>query len=249
MADRQLRKVLRAQLLKTSPGLLPSEVVELRDILESRLELAKGDKGEQGPIGPRGPQGESIQGPRGPQGEPGEDGYTPVKGKDYVDGKPGLDGKDGAPGKDANFDSSPLYQKLQELAQAQVTVEQIIEAIKNLTGDDRIDARSIKNLPSQALPQPSFGRNKKKLDFSDLRWHGGGGDLSVSGIYTQTPVGAIDGSNTTYTVTHTIHHVLGFAINGQYIMPSEYTTSGVTITFTTPLDSSLAGLPFSITYV
>lgn len=67
-------------------------------------------------------------------------------------------------------------------------------------------------------------------------------------VYTETPSGLINGSNTSYTVLHTINNIFSFAINGQYIHPSDYSTSGDTITFGTALPSSLSGLPFTIVY-
>lgn len=67
--------------------------------------------------------------------------------------------------------------------------------------------------------------------------------------YTETPSGAINSVNTTYTVLHPINTVFSFAINGQFLHPgTDYTKSGSTITFLTPLDSSLSGTPFTITY-
>ena len=84
--------------------------------------------------------------------------------------------------------------------------------------------------------------------------------VDVSGasitLYTETPSGVIDGVNTTYTTAHTINSICSFAINGQYIHPflsnpesgANYTYSGSTITFTSPLDSSFSGLPFTIVY-
>lgn len=74
-------------------------------------------------------------------------------------------------------------------------------------------------------------------------------------VYTETPVGLINGSNTTYTVAHTINSIFSFAINGMYLHPQDiaagtgdYTFSGSTITFLTALPSSLAGTSFTIVY-
>ncbi len=244
--DRQTRKIVRANILRSNPALLAAEVSELRDLMENRLVLAKGDRGEIGAVGPRGligPKGDSIRGEKGEtgtSGKDGRDGYTPRKNVDYFDGRDG---------RDASFDPQPLFLKLdalqKELKEAltrDITVEQVIEAIRGLRGDDRIDAKSIKNIPSSPVYQ-----QKKKLDMSDLRWHGGG--LSTSGIYTETPAGLINSINKTYTVLHPIHTVFSAAINGTYLfLNSDYTFSGSTITFITALDSSLSGLPFAFTY-
>lgn len=67
-------------------------------------------------------------------------------------------------------------------------------------------------------------------------------------VYTETPTGAINGSNKAYTTVHTINSIFSFAINGQYIHPSEYTLSTNTITFVTALDASLSGTSFTVVY-
>lgn len=69
-----------------------------------------------------------------------------------------------------------------------------------------------------------------------------------STVYSETPSGLINGSNTIYTTANTITNVLSFAINGQFIHPSEYSAVGTTITFVTALDASLSGLAFTIVY-
>ena len=70
-----------------------------------------------------------------------------------------------------------------------------------------------------------------------------------STFYTETPTGAINGSNVTYTTVNTITTILNFAINGQYLHPTvDYTFTGSTITMVTALDSTLSGKPFTIIY-
>ncbi len=72
-------------------------------------------------------------------------------------------------------------------------------------------------------------------------------------VYTETPSGLINGSNTSYTVLNSINNIFSFAINGQYLHPyngtiGDYTFSGSTITFHTALPSALSGTPFTIVY-
>ena len=74
-------------------------------------------------------------------------------------------------------------------------------------------------------------------------------------VYTETPSGLINGSNTTYTTVHTINNIFSMAINGTYLHPQDvgagtgdYTVSGSTITFLTALPSSLAGTSFTVVY-
>lgn len=70
----------------------------------------------------------------------------------------------------------------------------------------------------------------------------------VSTLYTQTPVGTIDGVNTAFTVTNDITFVVGLYMNGAYIHPADYTFLTTTLTFVTAPDISYAGLPFTIVY-
>lgn len=68
-------------------------------------------------------------------------------------------------------------------------------------------------------------------------------------VYTETPSGAINSVNTSYTVLHTITTVIGLWINGQYIHTSEYSASGTTITMVSALPTELSGTGFTISYV
>lgn len=66
--------------------------------------------------------------------------------------------------------------------------------------------------------------------------------------YTETPSGTINSVNVTFTTAHTINTILAFAINGQFIHPSEYSVAGTTITFNVAPNIALVGLPFTIIY-
>ena len=68
-------------------------------------------------------------------------------------------------------------------------------------------------------------------------------------IKKETPSGAINGSNTTYTVSKPINAVFSFAINGMVIHDSEYTIAGRTISMITAISSDFSGTTFRITYV
>lgn len=81
------------------------------------------------------------------------------------------------------------------------------------------------------------------------------GGASIT-VYTETPSGLINGSNTTYTTLHTITSIFSFAINGQYLHPQDiaagtgdYTFTGSTITFLTALPAALSGTAFTIVYM
>ena len=73
-------------------------------------------------------------------------------------------------------------------------------------------------------------------------------ETTGTAIYVETPTGLINGSNKIYTTVNTITTVINFSINGAFIHPVDYSTTGTTITFVTALDVSLSGLPFTIVY-
>lgn len=85
--------------------------------------------------------------------------------------------------------------------------------------------------------------------------YGNNGKITVtatggsSTFYVETPTGAINSSNTSYTTANTITTVVSLHINGQFIHPAEYTASGAGFTMGTALDSSLSGLSFTIVYI
>lgn len=66
----------------------------------------------------------------------------------------------------------------------------------------------------------------------------------------ETPSGTIDGANLTYTLAHApVASSMRLYSNGLFLSEgTDYTITGTTITFTTALDSSLAGLPFKSYY-
>lgn len=91
---------------------------------------------------------------------------------------------------------------------------------------------------------------RAQRSFTSGNLSGGGGTISIPGsIYVETPLGVIDGVNTTYTTTRTITTVLNFYINGEEIDPGAYTITGNAIVFITPLSKFLANTPYKIIYV
>lgn len=98
----------------------------------------KGDKGDPGKDGYTPIKGidyhDGKKGERGLPGKKGKDGYTPVKGVDYFDGKKGDKGDPGKKGKDGRPD----------------TATQIKNKLESLKGEDRLDAKAIKNIDKYA---------------------------------------------------------------------------------------------------
>ena len=86
----------------------------------------------------------------------------------------------------------------------------------------------------------------------------GGGGVSAIGVAqafkyiakTEQPVGLINGSNTTYTVSSNIWWIAGFTLNGENIaqLPN-FTFAGRTITFSSALPSAYSGKDFEIKYI
>lgn len=120
------------------------------------------------------------------------------------------------------------------------------DKLESLEGEEGLQLKSVKALEEKV----------KILEERPLGGRGGGGvtDVGVKFalgrlVNTETPTGAINSSNVTYTVANEINAVLSFGINGEVIHDDEYTFAGNTITFTTALDSSLSGLSFRIVYV
>lgn len=120
------------------------------------------------------------------------------------------------------------------------------DGLELLQGNERLKIEAIDNLREEL-------DELKKLRTQKL----GGGGTSAIGVANalnfalkkETPSGAINSSNTTYTVTKPINAVISFAINGQTITDDEYTIAGRTITMDTAIDSALDGTSFRITYV
>lgn len=241
---------------------------EVADGQEIRVKGVKGDKGDDGlqgipgAQGPQGPQG--IQGPIGQQGEQGARGERGFNGSAGSSGSIGEAGPEGPPGPkgDKGDAGSPD------------TGEDIVRKHRELPVEHRIsydELRDRPNFETLARGRSGFGdqlairvngtllqSGVKVVDFVGSGWtitDLGGGVASVqkvagstNTVYTETPSGAIDGSNKTYTTAHSITTIYSFAINGIFIHPGDYSVIGSTITFGTALDISLAGLPFTIIY-
>lgn len=198
----------------------------------------------------------------------GDDGYTPKKGMDYFteaekqalvaevaalvrmpkDGNHGRDGTDGehgiTPVRGVDYmheaDMQYMLKRIKPLLPAKAK-DGVSPSI------DEIVAATKKEFPLVPT-QDELVVNLLKHPTLRLLMHGGGGSGSSTTIYTQTPVGAVDGANKTYTVTNTITTVISLIINGMYVHPAEYTVSGAGFTMGTAFDPSLSGTGFTIVY-
>lgn len=133
--------------------LLDRVVEKMKSGLKNR-ELIPGPQGEKGERGETGRKGE--RGSRGERGERGRTGKQGPPGKNGSDGRDGVDGLNGSNGKDGSPDQP----------------SQIREKLESLSGNDRLDAKAIKNLPVQEVrPVTIFGGGGK------LEVVGGGQDI------------------------------------------------------------------------
>lgn len=151
-----------------------------------------GKDGENGEPGEQGIQGD--QGEQGEQGETGKRGPRGLQGEQGIQGEAGPQGDKGDKG-DPGKSTDPL---------------EVIEGIKKLKGNDRLDISSLRNGDQLAF---LLGKGKQKIDFNDQRWHGGGGDIYVKNQGTQiTP------------------KVVGFDFTGAGVTATSDTSGNVTIT-------------------
>lgn len=145
------------------------------------IETTPGDKGDKGDKGDPGEPGkDGLDGAPGPQGPPGTDG------KAGSDGKPGADGKDG---KDGSPDSP----------------EDIRDKLEALTGNARLSAKAIKDLPigSQGIKSLIAGTNVTVDDsnpqYPVISTTGGGGSATTTEV--EIDFGGIDTPITSWTIT------------------------------------------------
>lgn len=99
----------------------------------------------------------------------------------------------------------------------------------------------------------SLEKRIKELEDRPERVGGGTSAIGVqfamkTVVKTETPSGAINGINTSYTVSEPIHAIFSFMINGEAIPSSAYTIAGRTITFGTALPSAYSGKDFEVVY-
>lgn len=163
----------------------------------------------------------TIKGKDGKDGRDGKDGVNGKNGKDGKDGLDGLDGKDGKDGVDGKDGKDG--KDAEPLGKLEIEIE-------NVNGLEK-ELKEIRNLPSGGGTSALAVRQAMKYIF-----------------HTETPVGVIDGVNTTYTVNNPIFAISCFMLNGEVIALSNYTVSNRTITFSTPLPSAYSGKDFEIKY-
>ena len=78
------------------------------------------------------------------------------------------------------------------------------------------------------------------------------GSSAGTAVNNETPSGAFDGVNATFTLAHSpLAGTLLLFLNGQFMHPgvsADYTLSGSTITFNSAPSAAFSGLPFTAVY-
>ena len=218
---------------------------ELKQMFERELELASREIEKradlfrdissvavQGLRGERGERGETVIGPQGEAGKTplaGEDYFTPNEVSEFrravtpqkgFDYTDGEDGKDGDPGKDGSPD----------------TAAEIRDKLQSLKGFTRLDASAIKNLPQELT------RNERTM------LHRGG-----VGFRTERITGQITGNTRVFTVPSHITEGNGMLLVGTqfpfiFFPTTHFTTSGLTLTLTSAVDTPQRGTELLFVY-
>lgn len=197
----------------------------------------KGDKGDRGDTGAKGERGE--KGDKGDRGLPGKEGPR---------GEAGAKGEQGEKGADGTTLQPDQAVDLVNSAKAKLS----LSSVAGLSEELRFLKRAVREKAGKQI-SGSGDSVSAGANISVTRTNGRK-VIAVTGItgttfYAETPTGAVNGSNKIYTVANTITTILNFTINGVYIHPADYSFAGTTITFTTALDASLTGLPFTVVYL
>jgi len=136
----------------------------------------------------------------------------------------------------------------QEIKEVAVTdpAEDIRNKLELLTEDERLDKSAIKGLEEDLEELRRMSRTATGGGVTNLRIQ----QAFKYILKTEAPVGLINGSNTTYTVSQPIFAVLAFSISNAVItqLPN-YTISGNTITFAVALPSAYSNRDFECKYI
>jgi hypothetical protein len=132
------------------------------------------------------------------------------------------------------------------------SIEERIEEVKRMIPDGSVLLSKMDEL------KKSIEEDMKKFkdeQIASQRAANGVSNLRIQQAFkyilkTEQPSGAINGTNTEYTVTQDIFAVLSFSLNGETIaqLPN-YTVMGKKITFSTALPAVYSGKDFEIKYI
>lgn len=230
----------------------------------------KGDAGPQGadsdvpgPVGPMGPPG--PPGPRGLQGDKGdqgETGFEGLQGEAGKNGEAGAKGDKGDPGKDGTeIKAEDVRKKLESLKKGErfsynklddlPDIPAIVRGITSGRGPSGSGSPvSSKDYALSELTDVNIAgaTNGQVLiyDATTGKWIAGTATPPTTWMPPETPVGVVDGSNRTYTLTYVPDTYSGILdLNGErYSELTDWTISGSTITMTIAIPAVFSGLPF-----
>ena len=225
----------------------------------------------KGKDGKDGQTGQSIRGKDGRNGEDGKDYILTEKDKKEIAQKITVPVVKQIIETKTIIKEQPIVKEtiIKEAIPLHTSPEEIRNLLELLGEDERLDAKSIKNLelafkaylqlnpPNGPMLHPVSLGNLPDVNVAGatvgqvLTWNGvywyaanGGGGGSTT-IYTDTVSGTIDGVNTTFTVSHSITSAIVLVLaNSNYQPGVDFTTSGTTITMMVAPDSSLSGQSF-----
>lgn len=243
--DRQMFQMIKTGFESIVKSLLKPKV----ELLGAELVTIKGEKGDRGEIGPKGDRGEkgdkgdtgadsTVPGPqgetggRGPKGEKGDPSTIP--GPKGEKGDKGTAGKNGSPDKPED-----IVSKLQTVKKQWLSIEAIegdfnskVSRPAVVLGSRPLDVL-INGISFGIAREINFIGNAVSAEIINgvvtVTVAGGGGG---TGYTKETPVGAINGSNVTFTVTHTPVFIVSDGVT--LFENVGYTISGLTITMDNP---------------
>lgn len=230
-----------AKLLKEGPNsVLLAQLVQLLQGMQAiTVKGDTGDKGDRGLVGPRGAVGPAgARGAPGLRGLPGPEGTPGPRGVQGLSGPIGQRGPVGAPGEDAYVDETALEERLYERLRAAIpnteTRLPVIELFRRGGGGNSKLLFFDEGVPLgqdiQAVDFQGAGitarREGTRIVVTVTATSGGGG--TTVGI--ETPVGAVDDSNVTFTVAAEPLYVV---VNGSQLFSGDgYTFDLPSLTIT-----------------
>lgn len=250
-----------SKLLQQGPdAVLMAQILQQLQGLKSVTQ--KGDPGETGVAGPRGlrgpPGAPGARGMPGMRGVSGPEGTPGPRGLQGLTGPKGDSGTRGIPGEDAHVDEAALEARLYERLRKDIPNTETRLPVLELFGNRSSSYIEV------LVDQTRYGQDIRKIVFDGLGFSAerqsdgvvriinlGGTGVTIPAFVRETPVGAFNDVNTTFTLSQLpVPGSVRLFLNGLLMaLGTDYTISGQTITFTAPADSTFAGLPFTAFYI
>ncbi len=154
----------------------------------------------------------------------------------------------------------PKMPKMPDMNKVHSRISEVERKIPNLPQEKRAQdyKDALESLPEgEKLSIEAIEGLQKELDEMKRVGRSGGGvtNMRITQafkyiLHTEAPVGAVDGANTTYTLSQPIFAILSMSINGETIaqLPN-YTIAGKSFTFSVALPSDYSGKDFEVKYV